>query len=127
MAFFAIKGNKMSKLETLKKNYEFKNVLSRGNSYFGKQIEIIFKKNNIEKNKIRKKIKRKGEKIMKRNRVKSLIRESYRKIEKNLVKGYSIVFLWNKRVKIEEASFATIYQDMDTIFKKMKLIKKGEE
>ena len=127
MAFFAIKGNKMSKLETIKKNYEFNNVLSRGNSYFGKQIEIIFKKNNLAKNKIGIAISTKAGKAVQRNRVKRLIRESYRNIEKNLAKGYSIVFLWNKRVKIEEASFATIYQDMDTIFKKMKLIKKGEE
>ena len=102
-------------------------MLSRGNSYFGKQIEIILKKNNLEKNKIGIAISTKAGKAVQRNRVKRLVRESYRKMEKNLAKGYSIVFLWNKRVKIEEASFATIYQDMDTIFKKMKLIKKGEE
>lgn len=127
MAFFAIKGNKMSKIETLKKNYEFKNVLSRGNSYFGKQIEIVCKKNNTAKNKIGIAVSTKAGKAVQRNRVKRMIRENYRQIENKLEKGYSIVFLWNKRVKIDEVSYTVIQKDMDTIFKKMKIIKKGEE
>ena len=36
----------MRKIKTLKKNYEFKNVLSKGKFYIGKQISIYILKNN---------------------------------------------------------------------------------
>ena len=37
----------MKKTRMLKKNYEFKNVLSKGNYYSGKYIEAFVKKNNL--------------------------------------------------------------------------------
>ena len=36
----------MKKTRMLKKNYEFKNVLTKGKYYGGKQIEIFVLKNN---------------------------------------------------------------------------------
>ena len=36
----------MRKIKTLKKNYEFKNVLSKGKYYSGKNIEAFIKDNN---------------------------------------------------------------------------------
>ena len=38
----------MRKIKTLKKNYEFKNVLNKGKFYLGKQIIIYISKNNLE-------------------------------------------------------------------------------
>ena len=38
----------MKKLDTLKKNYEFKYVLSKGTYYSGKHLETFIKKNNEE-------------------------------------------------------------------------------
>ena len=35
----------MRKIKTLKKNYEFKNVLSKGKFYIGKQVSIYVLKN----------------------------------------------------------------------------------
>ena len=40
----------MRKVDTLKKNYEFKNVLSKGQDYSGQCIEAFIKKNSKEKN-----------------------------------------------------------------------------
>ena len=40
----------MKKTEMLKKNYEFKNVLSKGKFYRGKEIEIFILKNNKKRN-----------------------------------------------------------------------------
>ena len=36
----------MKKTEMLKKNYEFKTVLSKGKFFIGKEIEILLLKNN---------------------------------------------------------------------------------
>ena len=36
----------MKKTKMLKKNYEFRNILSRGKYYSGKYIEVFLKKNN---------------------------------------------------------------------------------
>ena len=40
----------MRKIKTIKKNYEFKNVLTRGKFYIGKQISIYVLKNNKKTN-----------------------------------------------------------------------------
>ena len=40
----------MKKIDTLKKNYEFKNVLTKGKFYSGKQIICYISKNKKNKN-----------------------------------------------------------------------------
>ena len=40
----------MKKIKTLKKNYEFQNVLSKGKFYIGKQITIYITKNKLDSN-----------------------------------------------------------------------------
>ncbi len=90
----------MRKIKTLKKNYEFKNVLNKGKFYLGKQIIIYIK----------------------RNRLKRLIRENYRLIKDNLEQGYNIVFLWNKKVDFHDANFFIIEKDMKSIFKKIGIL-----
>ena len=56
-----------------------------------------------------------------RNRLKRLIRESYLLEESKIPEGYSIVFLWNKREKPENAYFKNIYDDVKKIFSKAEL------
>lgn len=74
----------MVKTDTLKKNYEFKNVLSRGKYFSGNYIDIYIKKNRKNLNFIGIAVGVKLAKAVKRNRIKRLIRENYRLIEKNL-------------------------------------------
>ena len=68
----------MKKLETLKKNYEFRNVLSKGKFFCGKYITVYIKRNNIKRNVIGIAVNTKVAKAVKRNRIKRLIRENYR-------------------------------------------------
>ena len=114
----------MKKIATLKKNYEFKNVIQKGKFYIGKQIIVYLVPNHIDKNVLGIAIYTKLAKAVKRNRVKRLIRENYRVINRNLKQGYNIVFLWNKKEDIANANFYKIKEDMQYIFSKNGLLEK---
>lgn len=111
----------MRKIKTLKKNYEFKNVLSRGKFYIGKQISVYVLKNKKKINVIGIAVSTKQCGAVQRNRIKRLIRENYRLIKNNLKQGNDIVFLWNKKGEVKEANYYTIEKDMLNLLKKAKL------
>ena len=110
----------MRKIKTLKKNYEFKNVLTKGKFYIGKQISIYVLKNNKKINVIGIAVSTKECGAVIRNRIKRLIRENYRIIKNELKQGYDIVFLWNKKEIPKNADYHVIQSDM------LKLLKKAE-
>ncbi len=114
----------MRKIETLKKNYEFKYVLSKGKYYRGRVLTIYLKNNNKEKNVIGIAVNTKSGKAVKRNHAKRLIRENYRIIKKELKQGNNIVFLLNKNIEINKLDFFDIQKDMIDIFNKANLFEK---
>ena len=73
----------MKKTKMLKKNYEFKNVLTNGKYYSGKRIEAFIKNNNSSKkiNYLGIAISAKIAKAVRRNMIKRLIRENYKNFE----------------------------------------------
>jgi len=121
VTFFELSDN-MKKMRTLKKNYEFEIVLKKGKFYIGNQISIYIIKNREENNRFGIAISKKIGKAVKRNYIKRKIRENYRLIEKDLKKGQDIVFLWNKKVPVEEANFNIIKKDMKKLFEKAGLL-----
>lgn len=117
----------MKKTEMLKKNYEFKNVLTRGKFYRGKEIEIFIIKNNKKRNFLGIAIGTKKGKAFQRNKAKRLIRESYSKLENELIEGNSIVILMNKKFPIKNMKFSEVFEDMEKIFLKAEILKKEDE
>lgn len=117
----------MKKIKTLKKNYEFKNVLSKGKFYIGRQITIYITKNTEKENVIGIAISTKTCNAVKRNKIKRLIRENYQLLKQRLKKGYRIVFLWNKRDVVENANFYVIKNDMTQLLQKAGLLSNQEE
>lgn len=107
----------MKKTIMLKKNYEFKKVLSKGKYYSGKYIEAFIKNNNKNYNFLGLAISVKTAKAVRRNKIKRLLRENYYISEDKIVVGKSIVFLWKKNVDIKNATFENIKVDMKNIFK----------
>lgn len=113
----------MKKTKMLKKNYEFRRVLSKGKYYSGEYIETLILNNNKKENYIGIAISTKVGKAVKRNKIKRLIRENYYQCEENIKEGQSIVFLWKKKQSIENATFHNIEKDMKRIFDKAKISK----
>lgn len=113
----------MNNTDTLKKNYEFKNVLTKGKYYSGKYVDIYISKNKKEINLIGIAVSTKAAKAVKRNKIKRLIRENYRLIENNIKVGNNLLFLWKKKNNIEDATFNNIEKDIKKIFLEADLYK----
>ena len=112
----------MKKTVTLKKNYEFKRILTRGKYYSGNYLEVFVRRNNDNHNHIGIAIGVKIGKAVKRNRIKRLILENYRLLEDELNVGYDIVFLWKKKKNIQEATFINIKKDIIGILKRIGIL-----
>lgn len=114
----------MKKTKMLKKNYEFKNVLAKGTYFSGRCIEVFVKENKMsDLNYLGIAISVKLTNAVNRNYIKRLIRESYKNIENDVKTGYSIVFLWKKKVEISKANYQNINSDIKYIFNKAKIFK----
>ena len=117
----------MKKTEMLKKNYEFKAVLTKGKFFIEEQIEIFILKNNKKRNFLGIAVSTKNGKAFQRNRAKRIIRECYSRLEENLIEGNSIVILMNKKFSIEDITFLNVLEEMKKIFEEARILKKEEE
>ena len=113
----------MKKTKMLKKNYEFKLVLSRGKYYNGKNITITVINNNKNINLLGIAVSTKNGKAFQRNRLKRIIREAYNQLENYLENGYSVVVLLKKDFCIDNINYNSILEDMKQIFSQAKIIK----
>lgn len=120
------KEKKMKKTKMLKKNYEFRTVLSKGTYFSGKYIEAFIKKNHKNNNFLGIAISVKIAKAVKRNHIKRLLRECYCLEEDNIKNGYIIVFLWKKKVDIKNATFENIQKDVKYIIDKSGILEENK-
>jgi len=112
----------MKKIKTLKMNYEFKNVLEKGKYYANKQIIVYILENNYDYNRLGIAINSKICNAVKRNHIKRLVREAYRKYERNILTSYDIVIVWNKKVNAEDASYNIICNNLENALSKAGMI-----
>lgn len=115
----------MKKTKMLKKNYEFRKVLTKGKYFSGKYIECFILNNNTKCNYLGLAISTKVGKAIMRNHLKRLIRENYKNIEMSIKDGYSIVFLFKKKADSKQANFYNIREDINTIINKSQLNRKN--
>ncbi|HHW31334.1 MAG TPA: ribonuclease P protein component [Clostridiaceae bacterium] len=109
----------MNKTVPLKKNYEFQRVYKKGRFYVGKYMILYILPNNSEKNRLGISISRKYGKSVKRNRLKRLIKESYRQYEEFIESGYDIVV--TARHNLDIPDFSAVKKEMKHLVKKLKI------
>ena len=113
---------------SLKKNYEFQRVLKKGTRYTGKLLTVCVLKNNKKSNYLGVAVGKKVTKSsVKRNRIKRLIRESYR-LNENCISSYiDIVITWKTSCPFELANFKDIENDLIYILNQIENIINRED
>ena len=102
----------------IKKNYEFKNLFSKGKFYYGENIHFYIKTSTSSKNKLGIAVSSKQGKAVKRNRIKRLIRENYKEFEKGIKLGTQMLIVVNRKKDIKDINFYDIQEDFYRTLKK---------
>lgn len=108
----------MKKTIIIKKNYEFKNLFSKGKFFYGKFIHMYIKETTKKYNKFAIAVSKKQGKAVSRNRIKRLIRENYKIFEENIKLGTNILIVINKEKDINEISYYDIKENFERTLKK---------
>lgn len=110
----------MKKTVSMKYNRDFKRLYAKGKSLCAGYLVMYYKKVNKQENTLGITVTKKLGKAVVRNRIRRLIRESYRLKEADITGGYYIVFV--ARGKSVGASFDQISRDMSFLLKKSGII-----
>ncbi|WP_094550027.1 ribonuclease P protein component [Petroclostridium xylanilyticum] len=111
----------MQKTVSLTENRQFKRIYDKGNSYANNLLVVYFLPNSSSEIRLGITVNKKLGKAVVRNRVKRLIKESYRLKEMYIKEGYDIVFV--ARVRAKEATYHEISGAMHNLLKRAGLLK----
>ncbi|WHH57250.1 ribonuclease P protein component [Petroclostridium sp. X23] len=106
---------------SLNENRTFKRIYAKGNSIANNLLVIYFIANGLNINRLGITVNKKIGKAVARNRVRRLIKESYRLKESTIKEGYDIIFV--ARVRSREASYREVSGAMHNLLKRVDLIK----
>jgi len=112
-------------MNKIKKTLEFNRIYKRGSKAFGYNFLIYYNKNNSNENKVGFVASKKVGNAVCRNKIKRLMRESYRLDEDKISNGWDIVFIAKKNagLNFKELSIKDISKDFYKIFKRAGLYK----
>ena len=106
---------------SLKKNYEFKRLYSRGKSAASQYAVVYIRRNSKSENRLGITVSKKVGGAVQRNLVRRRLKEIYRLSEDKLVAGYDVVIV--ARI---QSRFA-IYRDLETsvlgLFRKLNIVR----
>ena len=109
----------MQNTSSLKLNNDFRRLYSRGKSHAGAYVVVYALKTRRPLKRLGLTVGKSFGKAVKRNRMKRLMRESYRAIEGNIPDGYDFVIV--ARSRAIGTSFWQVKRDMEYVFGKLGL------
>ena len=110
----------MTRIITLKKNYQFQTVFNQGKSYATKFLVVFIRENSLDYNRVGFCVGKKVGNSVQRNRVKRLIKEVFRIYNPYLHQGFDLVFIGRHRAS--EMSYQQCKKDFLTLIKKSKIL-----
>lgn len=112
----------MSKIVTLKNNRDFQNIYRKGKYAVSKALTVYMLPNNLQINRVGITASKNYGKSVKRNRIRRLIRESYRTLHENIKTGYDFVIVARKRTDNDIPDFHKIYKELKYLFKTLNVL-----
>ena len=104
---------------TIKKNFEFKRVLSKGKCFNSNNLAIYFFPNRLNLLRFGFAVGKKAGKAVERNRIKRIIRESARLTTISFNKGYDLVFVWKNKVSADNVKYSEIKKEVEYLYHKI--------
>ena len=98
----------MPKMNIIKENSDFQNVMKKGKWYTSECLTVYLLENKLNSNRIGVAVGKKAGKSVVRNRIKRLIRESYRLNENNIKQGFDIIIVWRSSTDSANIVFENI-------------------
>lgn len=111
----------MKNTQSLKLNKDFRRLYSRGKTFVSGYTVVYTSKNRFGKNRLGLTVSKSMGKAVKRNRVKRLMRESYRLMENRINQGFDIIIVARNRALGKTQ--AQIQKDVEYAMRKLELIK----
>lgn len=87
----------MKKTQSLKLNRDFRRLYSKGKSFVGGYTVVYASRNRYDESRLGITVSKSVGKAVKRNRLKRLMRESYRLMEDKIASGFDIVIVARNR------------------------------
>lgn len=115
----------MNKTKALKLNKDFRRLYYRGKNIACGYVVVYVQKNRLRGNRLGITCSKTVGKAVVRNRIKRLIRESYRLSEPQLKNGYDIVIV--ARTRAAGKSFEAIKRDVRYAFGKLEMFEENEK
>ena len=109
---------------TIKQNYEFRRLYSKGKSCANAYLVVYCRKNRAGRSRIGYTVSNKVGHAVVRNRIRRRLREIYRLHEDRFAPGYDIVVV--ARVRAVHSSYAVLERDFLRLAKKLQLLPSQE-
>ena len=111
----------MKNTESLKLNRDFRRLYARGKTCAGAYIVVYAQKNRLGTNRLGLTVSKSTGKAVKRNRLKRLMRESYRLMEDRIETGFDFILV--ARTRALGKTFGQIQEDTERAMRKLGLLK----
>jgi len=110
------------KINSLKKENEFKSVFQKGDVFGNKAFVIYYLKNDYKENRLGIIVSKKvSKRAVVRNKIKRRTKEAYRHNEDSFIKGYDIILIAKESITM--VAFSSLEKSLNHLFYKKNLMR----